>query len=236
MSAEHDFIVIGRAASKLGCGIAYAAGERGVPWRFAYLLNSTADDIDPAFAAWLESHWGDIRETMRRRAPNCLKKAELLVKAGDVYGVNAPREFYGDIMGEVSAKVIARLRTAGATVRLVDTEATAVEKTSTGVRFRIADGQAFGAASVDIAPGSASTIRFDEDDGPFSAPTVFGHEHSIAEHILAGREIFCIGGKAAMLDVLRLCQSLIPKDKLRFTACAPEGAIPPLLITGCRAS
>ena len=111
-----------------------------------------------------------------------------------------------------------------------------MEKTSTGVSVRTADGQAFGAASVDIAPGGPSTMRCDGDDGPFSAPTVFGHEHSIAEHILAGREIFCTGGNAAMLDVLRLCQSLIPEDKLRFTACAPEGAIPPPLIPGCRAS
>lgn len=230
VSAGDEITVIGRTASKLGCGIAYAAGERDVPCRFAYLLNSPADDIDPAFAAWLESHWGDVRETMRGRAPNWLCKAEPLVEAGDVYGVNAPREFYGDFMTEEAARTLARIRDAGATVRTVDAEATGLSQGASGLTIHTKDGRSFSAETVDVAPGGPSTMRFDGDDGPFAAPSVFGHEHRIAEHILAGREIFCIGGNAAMLDVLRLCQSLLPEEKLRFTACAPEGAIPPPLI------
>lgn len=33
-----------------------------------------------------------------------------------------------------------------------------------------------------------------------------------------------------MLDVLRLCQSLVPEDALKFLACAPEGELPEPLI------
>ena len=54
LSAGSTLKVIGRNASELGRGAAYAKGEDGTPWRSAYLLNSPADDIDPAFAAWLK--------------------------------------------------------------------------------------------------------------------------------------------------------------------------------------
>ena len=46
-----DLQEIGKCASQLGRGVAYAKGEEGTPWRYAYLLNSPADD--PEFAAWL---------------------------------------------------------------------------------------------------------------------------------------------------------------------------------------
>ncbi|MEL6689465.1 MAG: FAD/NAD(P)-binding protein [Pseudomonadota bacterium] len=186
-----EFLVIGRAASKLGCGVAYAAGERDVPWRYAYLLNSPADDIDPAFAAWLDAHWDDIRETMRGRAPNWLEKAEPLVEAGDVYGVNAPREFYGDFIVGAAAKLLEQIRKAGGTVQLVDADVTSLEETEDGIQVTDAQGRSFTGATVDIAPGGPSTMRFDGDDGPFAAPTVFGNEHQIAEHILAGRDARC---------------------------------------------
>ncbi|MBM7068576.1 FAD/NAD(P)-binding protein [Actibacterium sp. 188UL27-1] len=223
-------VVLGGQASELGRGVAYGKGDPGTAWRYAYLLNSPADDIDPAFARWLSDRWSTVEETMTGRAPNWMNAAKPLVAAGDIFGVNAPREFYGDFMREQAEATVDGLRRRGVQVAFVDDRATGLDVTADGVRVSTQIGQKIHARSVDVAPGGPSTLRIDGDDGRFSAPTVFGQEERIAEQIKAGAEIFCIGGNAAMLDVLRLCQSLIPDAQLRFVACAPDGEIPEPLI------
>lgn len=228
--AGDSLTVLGQQASQLGRGAAYAKGVAGTPWRYAYLLNSPADDIDPAFAAWLADRWETVRVTMRARAPDWLSAAAPLVNAGDIYGVNAPREFYGDFMCEQAERRFANLRAQGVHINLVDDQATTLEVAGDDVIVTTAKGQRITAAEVDICPGGPSTLRIEGDDGPFAVPTVFGNEDRIAAHIKAGAEIFCIGGNAAMLDVLRLCESVIPKSDLRFAVCAPDGEIPPPLI------
>ncbi|GFE48919.1 hypothetical protein So717_06720 [Roseobacter cerasinus] len=222
--------VVGRTASQLGRGVAYARDAEDAPWRFAYLLNSPADDIDPAFAAWLAENWDRIEITMAGRKPDWLRAAAPLVAAGDVHGVNAPREFYGDFMELRAQQIIDQLRKAGIKVTLIDDIATSMRVEDHKVSIRTSGGQMLDAQSADVAPGGPETMRFEGDDGPFSAPSVFGYEHRISEHIKAGSEIFCIGGNAAMLDVLRLCQSHIPDSEIRFAFCAPEGEVPPPLV------
>ncbi|MGZ2260216.1 FAD/NAD(P)-binding protein [Roseobacter sp. A03A-229] len=230
LQAGETLTILGSAASQLGRGAAYAKGTDGTPWRYAYLLNSPADDIDPEFAQWLAARWPEVQETMAGRNPNWLRAADPLVAAGDLYGVNAPREFYGDFMEERASIALARLKAQGVQVTRRDDTARAIEVTPDGVILHTSGGDTIRARSVDIAPGGPSTMRIDGDDGPFSVPSVFGHEDRIAAHITRGAEIFCIGGNAAMLDVLRLCQSLIPDDALRFVACAPDGEIPAPLV------
>lgn len=225
-----DVILLGQRASDFGRGAAYAKGIPGTPWQFAYLLNSPADDIDPAFAAWLAARWPEVEAKMAGRRPDWLGAARGLIENGDLYGVNAPREFYGDFMREQAEAATARLAANGVRVRVIDDIATGLTPGAGGIEVASENGQALKVDTLDIAPGGPSTMRFDGDDGPFAAPSVFGHEDRIAEHILAGREIFCIGGNAAMLDVLRLCQSLIPEDQLRFTALAPDGSVPAALV------
>lgn len=222
--------VVGKTASQLGRGVAYASEAEDAPWRFAYLLNSPADDIDPAFAAWLAENWSRIESTMAGRKPDWLRAAAPLVAAGDVHGVNAPREFYGDFMELRAQHTIDRLRGAGIEVTLVDDVARSLRVENHKVTVQTSGGQTLDAHSADIAPGGPETMRFERDDGPYSAPSVFGCEHRISEHIKAGSEIFCIGGNAAMLDVLRLCQSHIPDSEIRFAFCAPEGEVPPPLV------
>ncbi|MCY4181057.1 MAG: FAD/NAD(P)-binding protein, partial [Litoreibacter sp.] len=222
--------VIGRNASQLGRGIAYAKGAEGAPWRYAYLLNSPADDIDPEFAAWLERRWDKIAETMAGRQPDWLSAAQPLVAAGDIYGVNAPREFYGDYMEARARDVIKSFSAEGTKVTLLNDVVVGLSQGTDMITLSTQTGQQLDVHSADIAPGGPDTMRFEGDDGPFSAPSVFGYEDRIAEHITAGAEIFCIGGNAAMLDVLRLCQSLIPDERLKFAFCAPEGEIPPPLV------
>ncbi len=167
---------------------------------------------------------------MAGRAPDWLSAAEPLVAAGDIYGVNAPREFYGDFMEEQATAAITALEARGITITRVDDTVLSLELHQDGVTVCTASGDRISARGVDVATGGPSTMRIEGDNGAFSAPSVFGHEHRIAEHIKSGAEIFCIGGNAAMLDVLRLCQSLVPESALRFKACAPDGEVPAPLI------
>lgn len=223
-------VVLGERAAELGRGLAYAKGTPGSPWRYAYLLNSPADDIDPDFAEWLAVRWDQITETMTGRAPDWLGAAQPLIETGDLYGVNAPREFYGDFMEERAEAAIARLKAQGVTVELLEDRALSLEVSGKGITLRTEAGREIVASGLDVAPGGPSTMRFAGDDSAFSAPSVFGHEARIATHIQRGAEIFCIGGNAAMLDVLRLCQSLRAPEDLRFVACAPDGEIPEPLV------
>ncbi|WP_300057626.1 FAD/NAD(P)-binding protein [uncultured Roseobacter sp.] len=231
LSRDMDHIVVlGRTASQLGRGAAYAKGVPGTAWRYAYLLNSPADDIDPKFAAWLAEHWPDVTAKMQGRSPDWLGAAAPLVDQGDLFGVNAPREFYGDFMEAQAQAIIAQLKARGCVVTCRDETVVVMEPAEDAITLTTDSGQRLAAASVDVAPGGPATLRIDGDERPFSAPSVFGHEARIAEHIRAGAEIFCIGGNAAMLDVLRLCQSLVPERALRFVACAPDGEVPAPLI------
>ncbi|MEL7275865.1 MAG: FAD/NAD(P)-binding protein [Pseudomonadota bacterium] len=230
LSAGDELIVIGPRVEGLGRGIAYAAEPDEVPWRHAYLLNSPADDIDPEFARWLAANWEGLRDRMEGRRPDWLGAAAGLLEKGDTYGLNAPRAFYGDFMDERMGSVIAALRNRGVTVTLIADAVTALSEDAGGLTLTTQTGRTITADAVDIAPGGPSTQRFDGDNGPFSAPTLFGNEARIAEHIKAGAEIFCVGANATMLDALRLCQSLIPEEKIRFVACSSDGGLPAPLI------
>ncbi|WP_299600079.1 FAD/NAD(P)-binding protein [uncultured Tateyamaria sp.] len=230
LAAGDHLVVLGRSASQLGRGAAYAKGREDTPWRYAYLLNSPADDIDPAFARWLSDRWDMVADTMTGRAPNWMRAAQPLVNAGDVYGVNAPREFYGDFMEEQAEEALAHHRAQGVQVSLIDDCALTLQSGSDGTTIQTEAGRTITARAVDVAPGGPSTLRLEGDDGAFAVPSVFGNEEEIAEHIKRRAEVFCIGGNAAMLDVLRLCQSLIPEEQLRFVACAPDGEIPAALV------
>ncbi|MEM1364377.1 MAG: FAD/NAD(P)-binding protein [Pseudomonadota bacterium] len=225
-----EIIIIGKRASQLGRGAAYAKGEPGTPWRFAYLLNSPADDIDVHFAQWLAGRWQTIATTMENRSPNWLAAAAPLVEAGDIYGVNAPREFYGDFMEEKALARIAKFKTHNVQVNLIDAEAVSLEVLADGVALKTAGGETYAARSADIAPGGPSTLRIEGDYGPFSVPQLFGNEQRIVDYVKTGGEVFCIGGNASMLDVLRLCQSVLPESEIKFYACAPDGEIPAPLV------
>ncbi|MGR3502926.1 FAD/NAD(P)-binding protein [Pseudaestuariivita sp.] len=222
-------LLIGPNADAFGRGVAYAATDEA-PWRFSYLLNSPADDIDSAFAVWLERNFDDLRARMQGRQPDWLAAAEPLLAAQDLYGVNAPREVYGDYMEECVATRIAALEATGVEVERRTDTALTLHETEGRLHLTLASGDTVTADSVDIAPGGPSTLRIEGDDGAFAVPTLFGNEARIAEHITAGAEIFCVGGNASMLDTLRLCQSHLPDADVRLVACAPDGMVPPPLV------
>jgi len=221
--------VIGPNAHALGRGVAYAEEPDETPWRYAYLLNSPADDIDPDFGGWLEDRWDDLRDQMAGRSPNWVAAAQPLVDRGDIRGLNVPRAIYGAFLADRARAALDAHRANGVTVEVINAQAERIEQTPDG--FSITAGQhVIHATSVDVATGGPATQRIPGDDGTHSVPTLFGQEARIAEHIRSGAEIWCIGTNATMLDTLRLCQSLLPEEDIRFVGCSPRGALPEPLI------
>ena len=225
-----EFIIIGPNAAQLGRGLAYASAPQGASWEYAYLLNSPASDIDPDFKPWLEENWGDIERKMTDRKPDWLAAAKGLIAKGDVSALNIPRQFFGDFLVERLNSVIARYEADGKSVRLVEDIAIGLEAEGTGYHIRTGNGQTVFAHSIDIAPGGPKDQRMDGDESEFSAPTLFGNEERIIEHIKRGAEICCIGMNATMLDARRLCQSALPEGEVQFSAISPRGVLPEPLI------
>ncbi|MBO6920364.1 MAG: FAD/NAD(P)-binding protein [Rhizobiaceae bacterium] len=230
--ADHvdEFVIIGPNASQLGRGLAYAKAPEGASWEYAYLLNSPASDIDPEFKPWLEENWAEIERKMTGRKPDWLAAAKELIAKGDVSALNIPRQFFGDFLVERLNNVIDRYRGQGKKVRIVEELAVSIEKDDESYKIKTESGDAIVAHSIDVAPGGPKDQRMEGDESKFSAPTLFGSEERIIEHIKRGAEISCIGMNATMLDALRLCQSALPDKDLRFTAISPRGELPEPLI------
>ncbi len=228
--AGDTLIVVGYKASQLGRGLAYASEPDENPWRYAYLLNSPADDIAPDFGQWVVDNWEHIYNSMVGRSPDWIGSAQSYLDCDDKRGLNVPRAFFGEYMEQRCQRAIGVLRERGVNVEIIDDEAVSLDQEGNGFCLRTASGQCIYADAVDIATGGPKTQRIEGDDGPFCAPELFGHEERIAEHAKRGADIWCVGTNATMLDALRLCQSVVAEDKLRFTACSPRGVMPDALI------
>ena len=77
-----------------------------------------------------------------------------LVARSDVYGVNAPREFYGDDMQERVDAMLQDLRTRGVTVaQITDTAVTLDLRDDACVQVQTKDGRTLVVDTVDVAPG-----------------------------------------------------------------------------------
>lgn len=230
--AEHidEFIVIGPNASQLGRGLAYASAPAGAPWEYAYLLNSPASDIDPEFKLWLEENWAVIEHKMQNRKPDWLAAARGLIAKGDVSALNIPRQFFGDFLVGRLNTVISRYKSQGKLVRIIEDTAISIAQDGTEFHILTDNGETISAHSIDVAPGGPRDQRMDGDESEFSAPTLFGNEERIIEHVKRGAEICCIGMNATMLDALRLCQSALQDRDIRFSAISPRGVLPEPLI------
>ena len=231
-NAEHidEFVIIGPNASQLGRGLAYASAPKGAAWEYAYLLNSPASDIDPDFKPWPEANWSAIEQKMSGRKPDWLGAAKGLIAKGDLSALNIPRQFFGDFLVERLQSVIGNYQARGKSVRIVEERAISITKDGAQYRINTDQDDIYLAHSIDIAPGGPQDQRMIGDESEFSAPTLFGNEERIIEHIKRGVEICCIGINATMLDALRLCQSVLPDNKVRFSAISPRGVLPEPLI------
>ncbi len=230
LDSGDELVVIGSAAQHLGRGIAYAVEPQEAPWQFAYLLNSPANDIDKGFADWLETHWDKVQEQMAGRQPDWLSRANRAVEQGLLRGLNVPRAIFGDYLEERSHAALDALRAKGVTVTLISEDATGIEIEGDQFAIMTERGQVVLADRVDVATGGPKDQRIQGDDSAFSAPTLFGNEERIATHLKTGGDVWCIGTNATMLDVLRLCQSVLPEDQIRMKACSPRGVLPAALL------
>jgi len=234
--AGDSITVIGQNVHELGRGVAYASTPSDAPWRYAYLLNSPVRSVDTEFANWLEEHWEYVATCMAGRSPDWLSAAHYYVNAGQHASLNAPREFFGDFFHARTMGKIKALRAEGIQVHLIQAQVERIECSDTGLTVVTSDNKVIQAHSVDVASGGPQNQRIVGDDDEHSFPALFGNEYTIADKLSSGGHIVCIGAAAAMLDLLRFCQSIQTKDQIRFTALSPSGKIlkalrPPLHFT-----
>ena len=215
--------IIGPNVFQLGRGIAYAKAPSEAPWRYAYLLNSPARSVDTDFGGWLGEHWDDLVTIMSGRSPDWLKAAQPYSDIGEYASLNVPREIYGDFFAARTLEKIDAMRSEGINVQTITSCVKSIKTSQSGLTVYTADNQQIEAHSVDVATGGPMNQRFDGDDGESSFPELFGNELDIANKLKTGGNIVCIGTGAAMLDLLRFCQSVQAESQINFTAISPTG-------------
>jgi len=221
--------IIGPNVNNLGRGAAYAKAPEDAPWRYAYLLNSPARSVDADFSVWIGEHWDFLVATMSGRSPDWLSAAQSYAAVGQHASLNAPRELYGDFFHSSVREKLATLRANDVHVQLLTNSVNRIEPSVSGLTVITADNQHIHANSVDVATGGPMNQRFSGDEAEHSFPELFGNEHAIAEKLKSGSNILCIGAGAAMLDLLRFCQSVQLESQIKFTAISPNGKTLPAL-------
>ena len=208
--------ILGANAGQFGKGLAYADHPGRAPWRYAYLMNSPSGACGEDFVEWLEANWGDIRLRIAAHQPRWLDFAADHLAAGDLGAVFAPRAVFGDYLAEIGRGTLAAHAAMGVTVQQRTALATDLAKDEHGFRITLATGEVIRADRVDVATGGPSPQRFGADSGPTAFTTLYGNEQAIAEVLRPKQEMTCLGGNAAMLDVLRLMQSIMDEQDIRL--------------------
>ena len=208
--------ILGANAGQFGRGLAYADYPSDVPWRYAHLMNSPSGAFGEGFVKWFEANWGDIRPRIAAHQPRWLDFAADHMAAGDFGAVFAPRAVFGDYLAEIGRGTLAAHAAMGVTVQQRTALATDLAKDEHGFRITLATGEVIRADRVDVATGGPSPQRFGADSGPTAFTTLYGNEQAIAEVLRPKQEMTCLGGNAAMLDVLRLMQSIMDEQDIRL--------------------
>ncbi|WP_186766253.1 FAD/NAD(P)-binding protein [Phaeobacter marinintestinus] len=221
--------VIGPQVVQLGRGIAYAQAPKDAAWRYAFLLNSPSDGLDPEFTDWMRDRWGDIQDTMHGRRPDWLASAKPYLARDDIGALNPPREIYGDYLRQQAQGVLDRLKRTGVQVSQVSETVVDLKVSPYGFDVLLHSGDVLSAETVDVAIGGPSNQRFQGDDGPNRYPQLSGNEQDIADRLRPGLSVCCIGSNATMLDALRLCQAVLDEPDIRFTALSTSGQLPAAL-------
>ena len=229
LTSGDQLTILGANAGQFGKGMAYADHPSAAPWRYAYLLNSPSGAFGESFVEWFEANWGDIRSRIAAYQPRWLDFAADHLDAGDFGAVFAPRAVFGDYLAEIGQGILAMHAEAGVRVQQRTALATDLAKDEHGFRITLATGEVIRADRVDVATGGPSPQRFGADSGPTAFTTLYGNEQTIAEVLRPGQEVTCLGGNAAMLDVLRLMQSVMDEQDIRLRVIT-RGSKPEQLI------
>ncbi len=222
-NAGDTLSIIGPNINNLGRGVAYAQAPDNAAWKYAYLLNSPARSVDLAFSDWLNSDWISIEQSMVNRTPDWLLAAQPYVAIGEIASLNAPRELYGDFYHLQTIEKLALLEKSNVRVRRISAMVRDISVNAQQLKVHLDDGSTLAADSIDVATGGPQNQRIAGDNDERSFPELFGHETHIANALDANGTIIAIGASAAMLDLLRFCQSLQAESNLNFTAISPTG-------------
>lgn len=222
--------VIGDDAGQLGRGLAYGRADGAAPWHLLYLLNSPAGAVDPGFAEWAAARHGEITARMARH-PGWLSFGAEALSARDMAALFLPREIFGDYLVERAGAALAAHAAAGVQVRRITGRVTDLDRDAGGFVLILAGGARVRATHVDVATGGPGPQRFGSDTGPGAFPTLYGNEDAICAALRAGDPLTCLGGNAAMLDLMRLACAVLGEeglgeDGLRMQVIAGSGARP----------
>jgi len=216
VAAGDRLIIVGPHVAQLGRGLAYQDHAPHAAWRYAYLLNSPNEVAHADFVPWFAAHWDRIAPDIERHQPRWLRFGAAHIAAQDWGALFAPRAIFGDWIETQSEANLRRLADAGVDVVLRSASVLQLSHGAAGFHLRLDTGEALAADSVDVATGGAEPQRFSASDGPGVFETLYGAEARIAEALVPGDTVTCIGGNAAMLDVLRLLQSLQDENAIRL--------------------
>ena len=217
--------VIGDDVGQLGRGLAYGRAPESAPWHLLYLLNSPAGAVDPGFADWTAARCGEITARMARH-PDWLSFGAEARAAGDLAALFLPREIFGDWLVERAEAALAAHAAAGVRVRRITGRVTDLDRDAEGFVLTLESGGQFRATHVDVATGGPGPQRFGSDTGPGAFPTLYGNEEGIGAALRAGDPLTCLGGNAAMLDLMRLACAVVGEGALRMQVIAGSGTRP----------
>jgi uncharacterized NAD(P)/FAD-binding protein YdhS len=223
--------IIGPNAGRLGRGLAYADHAPKDPWRYSYLMNSPSEGFGDAFVEWFAKGWSDLRDQIGAFRPDWLEFNAQHIAEGDFGAVFAPRAIYGDWLAETAQDALARHHENGVDVSLRTGIAASLTPMGKSLRITLSGGEVIQADRVDVATGGPGTQRFGSDAGPTAFTTLYGNETTIAEVLAPGQTVTCLGGNAAMLDVLRFLQSIMDERDIRLRIISRGEEPEPLVLT-----
>ena len=230
LRAGDRLTVIGPEVGQLGRGVAYRDPGPGVPWRNAFLLNSPSAGVHAPFADWLARNWPEVEARMQGARPDWLGFSRDAIAAKDYGAVFAPRPIFGDFLRERCEGMLADQAGQGVTLDRRARPAIDLSRMGDGFRITVAGGETIHADTVDVATGGPAVQRFGSDAGPTAFTTLNGNESAIADLMHPGQEVLCLGANAAMLDVLRLVQSVLNEGVIRLSVVSGTGLLPEPLI------
>ncbi len=223
--------IVGPDVFQLGRGLAYRDHPADRPWRYAYLMNSPSGVFGAAFTDWLARNWNEIRAALAGRRPDWLAFGADHIAAEDFGALFAPRAIYGDYLADRARNALADLDDSGVTVSLRTGLASNLARDGKGFRITLSSGEVIRADRVDVATGGPAPQRYGADAGPTAFTTLYGNEDAIAEVLRPGQEVTCLGGNAAMLDVLRFLQSVLEEKDIRLRVISRGEEPEPLVWT-----
>jgi uncharacterized NAD(P)/FAD-binding protein YdhS len=230
LSQGDRLVIIGPDVTQLGRGLAYRDHPEDAPWRYAFLLNSPNQTFQSDFLTWFTDHWSEIQPVMARYQPSWLSFGADHIAAGDFGALFAPRALYGDWIEHTVAAGLAEHTSNGVRVERMSANAKSLTRTASGFDLLLNTGDVLSANSIDIATGGAATKGFSATVTPNAFPALYGFEAEIAAAVKPGQVVTCIGGNAAMLDVLRLLQTVLKEEDIRLRIIRRGGAPEPLIL------